>query len=59
MSPRVMKVIESQVVRGTGVDHDPCREVMQYWTLDGKRMLAECDEWWERSKNVAGLGVKS
>ena len=52
MSPRVMKVIESHTTRGVGVDGDPCRGVTQYWTLDGKRLLAERDDWQDRQRSV-------
>lgn len=41
--PRVIEVIESELVRGKGTEQDVCRIVMQYWTLDGKEMLAERD----------------
>lgn len=41
--PRVIEVIESEVVRGKGVEDDPVRRVMQYHTKDGE-FLAESDE---------------
>lgn len=40
--PRVIEVIESQVYRGEGDPHDPCRIVIQYHTLEGE-FLAEND----------------
>lgn len=40
---RVIQVIETRSIRGTGVDElDKCREVRQYWDFDGK-LLAEND----------------
>ena len=40
---RVISVIETRSLRGTGMDeNDLCREVIQYWSLDGK-LLAEND----------------
>lgn len=40
--PRVIQVIESEEIRGSGKFRDPCRRVMQYYTLDGV-LLAEYD----------------
>jgi hypothetical protein len=40
--PRVIPVIEVVTTRGRGVEADPVRQVIQYWTLDGK-FLAEND----------------
>lgn len=42
--PRVISVIESEVLRGKGTDDDPCRRVVQYHTFDGE-FLAERDDW--------------
>lgn len=42
--PRVIQVIESDVSRGEGKEGDPCRNVVQYHTLDGT-LLAERDTW--------------
>lgn len=39
---KVIQVIETEVTRGKGVDDDPLRGVMQYWSLDGE-LLAESD----------------
>lgn len=42
-SARVIQVIETRALRGTGEDEtDMCREVKQYWDFDGK-LLAEND----------------
>lgn len=41
-SARVIKVIVTESLRGTGTEGDPCRLVEQYWSLDGAK-LAECD----------------
>ena len=40
---RVIQVIETKAMRGTGVnEEDKCREVKQYWDFDGN-LLAEND----------------
>ena len=40
---RVIQVIETMALRGTGEDeNDMCREVTQYWSFDGE-LLAEND----------------
>lgn len=45
--PRLIQVIESEVSRGGGTGKDdPCRAVMQYYTVDGE-FLAERDTWLE------------
>lgn len=41
-SARVISVIETQALRGTGIEEDKCRIVTQYWGFDGK-LLAEND----------------
>ena len=41
-SARVIQVIETKSIRGTGSEIDICREVIQYWDLEGK-LLAEDD----------------
>lgn len=39
---KVIQVIETELKRGKGVEDDPIRGVMQYWSLDGE-LLAEND----------------
>ena len=34
-SARVVSVIETQALRGTGKEEDKCRIVTQYWDFDG------------------------
>ena len=41
-SPRVMQVIQLRICRGKGIEGDPCREVVQIYTLDGE-LIAEND----------------
>lgn len=41
-SAKVIQVIETKAARGSGTDGQPCREVTEYWSLDGKK-LAERD----------------
>lgn len=41
-SAKVIQVIRTTAMRGKGNEDDPCRIVIQYWSLDGE-MLAECD----------------
>lgn len=42
--PRVIQVIESEINRGGGIEHDPIRNVRQYHTLEGEK-LAEHDSY--------------
>ena len=39
---RVILVIETKALRGSGTDDDPVRIVIQYWDFDGN-LLAEND----------------
>jgi len=39
-SAKVIEVIETKSIRGDGTADDVCREVIQYWSLDGE-LLAE------------------
>ena len=41
-SARVISVIETKALRGAGTREDLCREVIQYWDLEGN-LLAEND----------------
>ena len=41
-SARVVSVIETKALRGTGTQEDMCREVIQYWDFEGN-LLAERD----------------
>ena len=41
-SARVVSVIETQALRGSGTERDKCRIVTQYWDFDGN-LLAEND----------------
>ena len=43
----VMQVIRTDLdLIGEGVQGDPCRRVIQFWTFEGK-LLAEVDDWKE------------
>lgn len=42
LDPRVISVIETQALRGSGTERDKCRIVTQYWDFDGN-LLAEND----------------
>lgn len=39
---KIMKVIVTESLVGHGTNKDPCRNVIRYWSLDG-RLLAEYD----------------
>ena len=39
---RVIQVIETKSLRGSGEDEQPFREVIEYWSFDGKK-LGELD----------------
>lgn len=41
-SAKVIQVIETKSVRGTGTNEDMCRLVTQYWDFEGN-LLAEND----------------
>lgn len=41
-SARVIQVIETRSIRGSGEENDPVRDLIQYWDFDG-RLLAEFD----------------
>lgn len=34
--------IETRAIKGSGYENDPCREVIQYWSFDGK-LIFEID----------------
>lgn len=55
--PRVIEVIESQTVRGKGVEGDPIRTVVQYHTKDGE-LLAERDSLQAAAANTAEQGSR-
>ena len=35
----VEQVIVTRALKGAGTEDDPCREVIQYWTLDGELIV--------------------
>ena len=39
VSARVEQVIVTRALKGAGTENDPCREVIQYWTLDGELIV--------------------
>lgn len=41
-SAKVVQVIVTKSLVGIGVEDDPCRELIQYWSMDGKK-IAEYD----------------
>lgn len=40
-SAKVIKVIRTMSLKGTGSENDPCRLVAQYWTLSGRLICEE------------------
>ena len=38
-SARVEQVIVTRALKGAGTEDDPCRKVIQYWTLDGELIV--------------------
>ena len=42
-SARLIEVIETVSIRGSGNEDDPVRRVFQYWSIDGK-LLAEKED---------------
>lgn len=43
-SARVEQVIVTRALKGAGTENDPCREVIQYWSLTGKLLFELTDE---------------
>ncbi len=43
-SARVISIIETKALRGTGTEGNPCRIVKQYWDFEGN-LLAENDQY--------------
>ena len=41
-SARVIQVIVTEAIEGRGIEADPVRSVLQYWSLDGE-VLAKVD----------------
>lgn len=41
-SAKLITVIKTESLRGDGTEKDPCRTVVQYWSLEGE-LLAEKD----------------
>jgi hypothetical protein len=41
-SAKVIQVIVTEAIEGRGTEDDPVRNVLQYWSLDGK-LLAKVD----------------
>lgn len=41
-SARVIQVIVTESLEGTGTEDDPCRTQVRYWSLEGE-LLAEAD----------------
>lgn len=41
-SARVIQVIVTEAIEGRGIEADPVRSVLQYWSLDGE-LLAKVD----------------
>lgn len=43
-SARVEQVIVTRALKGAGTENDPCREVIQYWSLTGKLLFELTDD---------------
>lgn len=54
--PKVEKVIISHELRGKGTEMDPCRSVLQVYTLDGE-LLAESDPLFPEPRTVREKGA--
>lgn len=51
-SAKVIEVIETIAIKGTGTENDPIREIIQYWSTKGE-WLAENDPY-ELHKETEG-----
>ena len=40
-SARVVQLILTVALKGSGTENDPYREVVQYWTLDGNLLFEQ------------------
>ena len=38
-SAKIEQVIVTKALKGSGTENDPYREVVQYWSLDGKLLF--------------------
>lgn len=56
-SARVISIIETKALRGTGTEENPCRIVKQYWDFEGN-LLAENDQY-IKEKRVVSYGINS
>lgn len=56
-APRVIRVIETAISRGTGVKPDPFRTVIQYHTFNGS-FLAENDPEINTQEFKFGIAIK-
>lgn len=56
-SAKVIQVIETRALRGSGTEEDMCRIVFQYWDFDGN-LLAENDPCREESETIQ-VGTKA
>lgn len=43
-SAMTRQVIVTKALKGSGTENDPCREVIQYWSLTGKLLFELTDE---------------
>lgn len=48
-SAKIIEVIETKSLRGEGTVENPCRQVTQYWNLEGE-LLAEHDSGGKKEK---------
>lgn len=57
-SVRVIQIIVTKSLVGIGVEDDPCRELTQYWSLEGKK-IAEYDPYLSGEIESASSKVSS
>lgn len=50
---KIIPVIKTESLRGEGTEKDPCRTVIQYWSLNGE-LLAEKDP---LLNNISSMGL--
>lgn len=55
---KLIKVIRTESIKGAGIEKDPVRIIVQYWSLQGQ-LLATVDNYLDEIKSSASSQVSS
>lgn len=55
---KLIRVIQTESIRGAGTEKDPVRTIIQYWSLQGQ-LLAAVDTYLDKIKSSASSEVNS